>query len=144
MSDTPLRYTARTRTGRAIGGVRRSWRKRLGRVWQALGRDNISIMAAGIAYYAMLSIFPGMSALVLTYGLVADPLTIEHHVDALIGVLPSEALKLLSDQLNALTSAPPEKLGIGLIISALIALWSATSGTSAMMNALTIAYSGKE
>src|SRR6202041_333229 len=117
MSDTPLRYTARTRTGRAIGGVRRSWRKRLGRVWRALGRDNISIMAAGIAYYAMLSIFPGLSALVLAYGLVADPLTIAHHVAALTDVLPAEALKLLADQLNTLISAPTEKLGIGLIVS---------------------------
>jgi len=35
-------------------------------------------------------------------------------------------------------------LGIGLVVSALIALWSSTSGTSAMMNALTIAYEGKE
>lgn len=121
-----------------------NWRVRLGRVWHAIQRDNISIMAAGIAYYVMLSIFPGMSALVLTYGLVADPQIIEYHVDALAGVLPSEALKLLSDQLNALVSAPTEKLGIGLIVSVLIALWSATSGTSAMMNALTIAYDGKE
>jgi len=123
---------------------RGSWWARLGRVWSCLGRDNISIMAAGIAYYAMLSIFPGMSALVLTYGLVADPLSIESHVDALAGVLPGEALKLVSDQLHALVSAPPEKLGIGLIVSVLIALWSSTSGTSAIMNALTIAYEGKE
>ena len=101
-------------------------------------------MAAGIAYYAMLSIFPGMSALVLTYGLVADPLSIESHVDALAGVLPSEALNLLSVQLHALVSAPTEKLGIGLVVSVLIALWSSTSGTSAIMNALTIAYEGKE
>ena len=50
----------------------------------------------------------------------------------------------MSDQLNALVSAPSEKLGIGLIVSVLIAVWSATSGTSAMMNALTIAYEGKE
>ena len=121
-----------------------NWRNRLARVWRALGQDNISIMAAGIAYYAMLSIFPGMSALVLAYGLVADPLTIAHHVAALTDVLPAEALKLLADQLNALISAPTEKLGIGLIVSMLIALWSSTSAMSAMMNALTVAYEGKE
>jgi membrane protein len=50
----------------------------------------------------------------------------------------------LATQLDALVSAPPEKLGIGLAVSLLIALWSSTSGTSAMMNALTIAYAGKE
>jgi membrane protein len=145
MSDTPIRYSAQSQTGSADGmRTRRHWRQRLGRIWRALERDNISIMAAGIAYYAMLSIFPGMSTLVLAYGLVADPLTIEHHVNALVGVLPGEALKLLSDQLNALVSAPPEKLGLGLIISALVALWSSTSGTSAMMNALTLAYKSRE
>ena len=121
-----------------------NWRNSLAGVWRALGRDNISIMAAGIAYYAMLSIFPGMSALVLAYGLVADPLAIGRHVAALTGVLPAEALKLLADQLNALISAPTEKLGIGLIASMLIALWSSTSATSAMMNALTVAYKDKE
>ncbi|HWB48060.1 MAG TPA: YihY/virulence factor BrkB family protein [Stellaceae bacterium] len=123
---------------------RRGWGRRLHHVWQQMGEDNISIMAAGIAYYAMLSIFPGMSALVLTYGLVADPQIIEHHVSSLGGVLPGEALKLLSDQLNALVTAPREGLGLGLIASVFIGLWSSTSGTSAMMNALTVAYEGKE
>src|ERR1700723_3217075 len=105
MLDTPIRYSAQTDTGSANSmRRRRNWGGRLARVWRGIARDNISIMAAGIAYYGMLSIFPGMSALVLAYGLVADPLSIEHHVDALVGVLPGEALKLLSDQLNALVS----------------------------------------
>ncbi|HTZ34971.1 MAG TPA: YihY/virulence factor BrkB family protein [Stellaceae bacterium] len=143
MLDAP--YRPDLRPGPA-GAARRqtNWWARLRRVWSSLAEDNISIMSAGIAYYAMLSIFPGMSALVLTYGLVADPLSIESNVNALAGVLPAEALKLLSGQLHALVSAPSEKLGLGLIVSVLIALWSATSGTSAIMNALTIAYEGKE
>jgi membrane protein len=136
MVDTPIRYTAHSR-GSATA-------MRMYRVWQSIGRHNISIMAAGIAYYAMLSIFPGMSALVLTYGLVADPQTIERHVSTLTGVLPEEALKLLADQLNALVSTPSEGLGIGLIISVVVGLWSSTSGVSAMMNALTVAYESKE
>jgi membrane protein len=121
------------------------WRwRRLARVWNALGHDHISIMAAGTAYYAMLAIFPGMSALVLTYGLIADPAAIERHVDALAGVLPGEVLALLSDRLHTLVTAAPEKLGIGLMVSVLLALWSATSGTVATMQALTVAYEGEE
>ena len=120
------------------------WGRRLHRVWESLGRDNISIMAAGIAYYLMLSIFPGMSALISLYGLVADPVGIEKLLSSLAGVLPQEALKLLSDQLHALVSAPRDKLGLGLLISLLIALWSATSGTGALMQALTVAYEEHE
>jgi membrane protein len=125
-------------------GWRRIWWRRLRWIWQAVARDNLSIMAAGAAYYSMLSIFPAMSVLVLTYGLVADPITIEHHIDALGGVLPAEALKLISDQLHALVTAPTANLGVGLVLSVLFALWTATSASSAMMNALTVAYDGRE
>jgi membrane protein len=125
-------------------GWRTVWWRHLRRVWRALVRDNISIMAAGAAYYSMLSIFPAMSALVLTYGLIADPITIELHIDTLSGLLPAEALKLVSDQLHALATAPSTKLGAGLVLSVLFALWTATSASSAMMNALTVAYDGRE
>jgi membrane protein len=136
--------TPRDRRGEAALGWRKTWWRRLRRVGQALTRDNISIMAAGAAYYSMLSIFPAMSALVLTYGLIADPVTIAYHIDVLAGVLPAEALKLVSDQLHALVTAPSSKLGIGLILSVLFALWTAVSATTAMMNALTAAYRGRE
>jgi membrane protein len=119
------------------------WRA-LVRVFQALSQDNISIMAAGTAYYLILSIVPGMSAVVLTYGIVADPIEIERHVGALAGVMPAEALKLLADQLHTLVSAPRAGLGIGLVVSVVIALWSAMNSTVALMTALTVAYEGRE
>jgi membrane protein len=85
-----------------------------------------------------------MSALVLTKGLAADPVTIEHHIGGLAGLLPGEALKLVSDQLHVLVNAPSQKLGVGLVVSVLLAVWSAASATTAMMNALTVAYEGEE
>lgn len=143
MSAFPFRHDAalamKASRARGIG----LWRA-LVRVWRALGEDNISIMAAGTAYYLILSIVPAMSALVLTYGLVADPVAIERHVGALAGVMPAEALKLISDQLHTLVSAPRAGLGIGLVVSVVIALWSAMSSTVALMQALTVAYEGRE
>jgi membrane protein len=85
-----------------------------------------------------------MSALISIYGLVADPATIETQLNSLSGVLPQEALKLLSDQLHTLVAAPRDKLGLGLLVSLLIALWSATSGTGSLMQALTVAYEERE
>jgi membrane protein len=145
MSLVTSRATAiRNSPGKAKRGWRKIWWRHLRRVGLALGRDNISIMAAGAAYYSMLSIFPAMSALVLTYGLVADPITIERHLDSLSGILPGQAFKLVADQLHLLVTAPATKLGLGLVFSVLIALWTATSASSAMMNALTVAYDGRE
>ena len=79
--------------------ARPGWGQTLANVWAELDRDHISIMAAGVAFYGLLSIFPGMSALISLYGLAADPAIIERQLGALAGVLPSEALTLLSDQL---------------------------------------------
>src|SRR5213078_4863840 len=124
--------------------ARPGWWAILTNFWAELDRDHVSIMAAGVAFYALLSIFPGMSALISLYGLVADPVAIENQLSSLSGVLPEEALKLLSDQLHALVAAPRDKLGLGLLVSLLLALWSATSGTGALMQALTIAYEERD
>jgi membrane protein len=124
--------------------TRPGWWTILTNFWARLDRDHVSIMAAGTAFYALLSIFPGMSALISIYGLVADPATIETQLNSLSGVLPQEALKLLSDQLHTLVAAPRDKLGLGLLVSLLIALWSATSGTGSLMQALTVAYEERE
>ena len=48
------------------------------RVWAHIGEHNVSIMAAGVAFYALLSIFPGLTALISLYGLIANPSDIEH------------------------------------------------------------------
>jgi membrane protein len=124
--------------------ARPRWWTILTNFWAELDRDHVSIMAAGVAFYALLSIFPGMSALISIYGLVADPATIENQLNSLAGILPQEALKLLSDQLHALVAAPRDKLGLGLMVSLLLALWSSTSGTGAVMQALNVAFEEEE
>src|SRR5436305_6325075 len=123
---------------------RPSWGRILANVWTELDRDHISILAAGMAFYGLLSLFPGMSALISIYGLAADPAIIEQQLGPPAGVLPKEALSLLSDQLHALVAKPPARLGIGLLVSLGLALWSATSATSMLMQALTVAYEETE
>jgi membrane protein len=121
-------------------------RKRLGwglillHVYHETNRDSVSVMAAGVAFWTFLSIFPAMSALISIYGLVSDPAVIATHFASLAGVLPQSALELVAEQLNRLISAPPQALGLGLVISLLLALWYSMSGTGTLMQALTVAY----
>ena len=123
---------------------RPGWGRILTNVWQEIDRDHVSVMAAGVAFYGFLSIFPAMSALISVYGLAADPAIIGKQVASLAGVLPQTALELLSTQLHALIDAPREALGLGLIVSLLLALWSAMSGSGTLMQALTVAYEETE
>jgi membrane protein len=128
----------------ALSAAAGGWGGIIAGFWARLDEDDISVIAAGVAFYGLLAIFPGMSALISIYGLVADPAVIERHVAAWSGVLPQEALTLLSEQLHSLIAAPPARLGFGLVVSLSLALWSATSGTGALMRALTAAYEETE
>jgi membrane protein len=112
--------------------------------WQELNRDHVSVMAAGVGFYAFLSIFPAMSAVISIYGLLGDPHVIERQLGGLAGVLPQAAVQLLSTQLQGLIAAPQSALGIGFIVSLGITVWSAMYGTATLMQALTVAYNDRE
>ena len=76
----------------------KGWRRVAERVWSESSRDNLSVIAAGCAFYALFAIFPGLSALISLYGLTADPTTIEQQVGGFASVLPAEAYNLVIGQ----------------------------------------------
>jgi membrane protein len=49
----------------------------LKRVKAEVKDDNVSLLAAGVAFYAMLAIFPAIIAVVTVYGMVADRAQVE-------------------------------------------------------------------
>lgn len=120
------------------------WRSILKRVYVSLTSKNLSILAAGVAFYAMLSIFPAFAALIAIYGLVADPATVQRQISEIQGLIPAEVQTLIANYLRSLVSSSSSKLGIGLIISTLIALWGARAGTVTVMQALNVAYEEQE
>lgn len=123
---------------------KKGWKDILLRVWDEQSKDNVSMLAAGVAYYALLAIFPAVAALVSIYGLVADPSMIETQLNQLGSLLPPDALSIVSDQARKVATAPSQGLGFGLIFGLLLTLWSASRGTNSMVTALNIAYGEKE
>jgi membrane protein len=120
------------------------WWAILKRTWQQMSEDNVSILAAGVAFYALLSIFPALTAVVSLYGLVADPNTVEEQINAMQGLLPPEAVSLVATWLHSLVQGPTAKFGVSFIVSLLLALWSARSGTGMLMTAINICYGETE
>ena len=114
------------------------------RVYASLSSKNLSILAAGVAFYAMLSIFPALAALVALYGLIADPGTVQQQIHAIHGIIPGEAQQVIETYLKSLVTSNSSKLGLGLIVSVLIALWSARAGTVSLIQALNITYEEPE
>lgn len=120
------------------------WRDILLRVWGKIGELNLSMFAAGVAYYGLFAIFPALVAAVSIYGLVADPADVERQVGALSGVLPQEAANLITGQLHRISATSSDALSVGLLGGVLLALWSAASGVKALITALNVSYGESE
>jgi membrane protein len=120
------------------------WRDILWRVWAQTGEDNLSIIAAGVAFYVMLAAFPAITAFVSLFGLFADAAPMREQFADFKGVIPDDAWRLLNDQLTAVVTAEPQRLGLSVVAGLVIALWSAGAGVRAMMTALNIAYEEEE
>lgn len=114
------------------------------RVWEAAISDRISVVAAGCAFYGLMALFPGISLLVLGYGLVFDPVTVEPQLGLLRGLIPEDTHALVAERVHALVTAPRPRLESGALISLGIVAWSATAGTRAVMSALTLAHGEPE
>lgn len=109
-----------------------------------IGEDRLSIIAAGVAFYGLLAIFPALAALVAIYGLMLDPHQVSRYVAALHGVLPEQAVALLLARLHELTQSDRQSLGLGAAGGLALALWSASAGVRTLMKALNVAYDQDE
>src|SRR4051812_2649596 len=145
LAAEPSRPDARGRSATGPSEIpRRGLWDVLMRVKNDVGEANLSLVAAGVAFYAFPAIPFGFAALVAAYGLIFDPSDVGGQIDSMAGVLPADVIRLLSEQLAALTSKPRATLGIGFLVSFGLALWSSRSAMSSLMTALDIAYDEKE
>jgi membrane protein len=123
---------------------RRGWKDVAIRVKREIRRDRVSSVAAGVAFFGMLSLFPALIAVVSCYGLIADPADVERQIRALAAVLPGPAQEVIGSRLRELSETSRDTLSIGLVISVVVALGTASSGTTAMIEAVNVAYDEPE
>ena len=104
-----------------------------------ISKDNLMLVAAGVAFYAMTAIFPAIAAFVSIYGLFSDPHKVQEQIAGFSGLLPANSLKLLTDALESFSSKSASSLNLALIVSLALAIWSAKAGVTALMSGLNIA-----
>lgn len=120
------------------------WRQVLRRAWRETKQDQVPLLAAGVAFYSFLSLFPAMIAAVTVYGLVADPATVARQSEDVARALPSDAASVVTGQMEAISQSPRGSLGLGLLIALMLALWSASGGVGNVIIAVNIAYDEEE
>lgn len=121
----------------------RGWWDILKRTVQQLSEDNLSIVAAGMAFYAFTAMVPALAALISIYALMADPAVVSQHIESMSHVLPEQARPLLQEQLVRLSS-DNEAAGWGALLGIGIALFGAMKAMTALITGLNITFDEAE
>lgn len=123
---------------------KRGWRDILLRVKTNLTKNHVSIVAAGVAFFGLLAVFPAITALISIAGLILDPATIEAQLASMAGLLPSDAAEIIKSQAEQVASGAGTGLGLAALGGILVALYSASKGTKSLMEGMNIAYEEEE
>ena len=122
----------------------RGWQDIAKRTAREVKADQVPLLGAGVAFYALLSLFPAIIAGVSIYGLVADPQTVRDQINRLAQTLSPETATLIGTQVQQVTSSAGGALGLATVIGILTALWSASSGMKALITGVNLAYDETE
>jgi membrane protein len=99
-------------------------------------RANISLVAAGGAFFAMLSLFPALAAGIALLGFLVNPSVVDQQLAMLSEFIPPDAFQLIEVQVRRLVATNNSTLGWTTLISTGAALWSARVGTDAVIQAM--------
>jgi membrane protein len=119
------------------------WRDILLRTWRELGDDHVSLIAAAVAFYGLLALFPAIAALISIWALAFDPRQIEQQIATFSALLPPDAASLVTEQAHKV-AADVGGLSVGAVIGILLALYSAAKGMTALIEGLNIIYDEQE
>jgi membrane protein len=121
-----------------------AWKDVFWRVKDEIGRDRVMIVAGGVTFYAVLALFPMIAAFVAVFGLFADTSNVASLLAGLEGVVPQEALALISEQLESLVSIDTGTLSIASAAALAVSFWTANGGMKGLIEAMNIAYDEDE
>jgi membrane protein len=122
------------------GGVAHEVRSVVSQLAPRMREHRLTLVSAGVAFYAFLAFVPTLISVVSVYGLVADPDDVERQVDNVASALPDDVRTFIVSQLQAISDANRAGLSITLAVAVIVALWSASGGMAALLSGLRVAH----
>ena len=111
------------------------WRTALD-IWKEASNRHIGLIAAGVAFFGMFGVFPGIAAVIAVFGLVADPVAVSDQLELMREVIPEDAYDIFAAQIDSLLNARSDALGWATFVSIMLALWSSRAAVGALMSGI--------
>ncbi len=122
----------------------KGWKDIALRLKSDLAADHVGLIAAGVAFYALMAIFPAITALMALGGLFLEPAEVAAQLEALTEMIPKEAAQIILDQAVAVAGSEQAGLGLAFVVGLLLAIYSASKGMGSLIEGLNVAYNEKE
>jgi membrane protein len=122
----------------------RGWKDIVVRTYHDTYNDRLLALAAGVAFYSLVALFPALAAGVSSYALFSDAATIGRDLSVVADIVPAGGLDLLGDEIKRIAAKSEGRLTLGFVFGLLVALWSANAGIKAIFDALNIIYDEEE
>jgi membrane protein len=120
------------------------WRDVAARTWNGMWDDRLFAVAGSVAFFTLLALAPSLSVLVTIYGFFADAATAVDRLATVLGPLPDIIRDLVADQTRRLSAQSAEKLTTALLLSFIVAAWSANAAVKALFDGLNVVYGENE
>lgn len=135
-SDTPTAVASQARSPWRLSS--RDAKQAIKRIWLMWGFHNLSLLAAGVAFFSFLALTPLIAAVVMLYGLIADVSTVEHQVGSLAGLIPADVASVLEGQLVQVVTTNSSVAGIGLVVALALSTYGAMYAANGLIAALNV------
>ncbi len=121
-----------------------AWKQIAKRLWVMVGYHNLSLLAAGTAFFTFLAITPLLAATVMMYGLLGDVDTVQRQMAQIITMVPPDVASVIEEQLLAVVTTSGGVAGLTLVVSLSLAIFGAMRAAKGLIGALNIINSEHE
>ncbi|MFN3524846.1 MAG: YihY/virulence factor BrkB family protein [Paracoccus sp. (in: a-proteobacteria)] len=109
-------------------------------IFERMDKTHMTLIAAGVAFYAMFAVFPGLAAIMALWSLWFDPAVVLTYLNVAHEFLPDGAAEIVDDQVMSLTTGEQTSVGWTSFLSFMIATIAARAGVDALIRGLNAAY----
>lgn len=134
-----------TRSNAGAGGSKFTRAKQFAkRLWAQVSEDHVGLIAAGVAFYALLALFPAITAMMSIAGLMVQPGEIVDQLQQFSDIVPDQVMAIIVDQASDIAGSRTGGLGLAAAVGIGFAVWSASRGMASLIEGMNVAYGEKE
>ncbi len=120
------------------------WKDIALRVKDEIAADHVGLIAAGVAFYGLLALFPAITAAMAIAGILTEPQGIVDQLERIGQLMPEQAADIIIGQATQVAGSSEGGLGLAAVGGILLAIYSASKGMASLIEGMNVAYDEDE